>query len=71
MSSVLSPVSSESSLHAPTLTAAAPMLKQDTVDYLADMLRELSAIAAWADLDHVRRHIEAALSEIETERSDG
>jgi hypothetical protein len=47
------------------------MLKQDTVDYLADMLRELSAIAAWADLDHVRRHIEAALSEIETERSDG
>jgi hypothetical protein len=44
---------------------ASPLPKQETRDYLADMLRELSAIAAWADLDRAREHIDAALHEIE------
>jgi hypothetical protein len=41
--------------------------KQDTREYLADMLKELSAIAAWADLDRARQHIDAALQEIEAQ----
>ncbi len=41
--------------------------KQDTREYLAEMLKELSAIAAWADLDRARQHIDAALQEIEAQ----
>ncbi len=68
MTSVLSPVLSESSPHTQTsglVSEAQPLEKQDTKEYLADMLRELSAIAAWADLPRARMHIEAALGEIE------
>jgi hypothetical protein len=66
MTSVLSPILSESSPHAQTSgLGARPVEKQDTKEYLADMLRELSAIAAWADLHHARKHIDAALDEIE------
>jgi hypothetical protein len=68
MTSVLSPVLSENT-HNPAagldLREASPLPKQDTREYLADMLRELSAIAAWAELDHAREHIDAALREIE------
>ncbi len=39
--------------------------KQETREYLADMLRELSAIAAWAELNRARDLIEAALHELE------
>ena len=69
MTSVLSPVLSENSPHAQTsglgLSDAQPLEKQDTKEYLADMLRELSTIAAWAELPHARLHIDAALREIE------
>jgi hypothetical protein len=41
--------------------------KRDTREYLADMLKELSAIAAWADLERVQQHIDAALQEIEAQ----
>lgn len=69
MTSVLSPVLSENIPHTQTsglgLSETQPLAKQDTKEYLADMLRELSAIAAWADLPRARLHIDAALSEIE------
>ena len=42
--------------------------KQDTREYLADMLKELSAIAAWAELDHARQCIDAALQEVEAQQ---
>lgn len=51
----------------PDLTA---LPKQDTREYLADMLRELSVIATWADLDRVRALIDAALHEIEHKEND-
>jgi hypothetical protein len=41
--------------------------KQDTKEYLADMLKELSAIAAWADLTIAQKYIEAALHEVEAQ----
>jgi hypothetical protein len=44
--------------------------KQDTREYLADMLRELSAIAAWADLKSAQQYIEAALREIEAKQEN-
>lgn len=44
--------------------------KQDTREYLADMLRELSAIAAWADLKTAQLHIEAALRDIEAKEQN-
>lgn len=44
--------------------------KQDTREYLADMLRELGAIAAWADLSSAQAHIEAALREVEAKKED-
>ncbi len=70
MTSVLSPVMPESSTHNQAhgldIRESSPIPKQDTKEYLADMLRELSAIAAWADLDHARELIDAALHEIET-----
>jgi hypothetical protein len=69
MTSVLSPVLSENSPHKQTsglgLSEAQPLAKQDTKEYLADMLKELSAIAGWADLPRARLHIDAALREIE------
>jgi hypothetical protein len=39
--------------------------REDTKEYLADMLRELSAIAQWAELSRAQAYIEAALHEIE------
>ncbi len=39
--------------------------KQDTREYLADMLKELSAIATWVELDRAKQHIDAALQEVE------
>jgi hypothetical protein len=68
MTSVLSPVLPENAHKAAPgldLSEASPPPKQDTKEYLADMLRELSAIAAWAELDHARQHIDAALREVE------
>jgi hypothetical protein len=41
--------------------------KQDTREYLADMLKELSAIATWVDLDRAKQHIDAALQEVEAQ----
>jgi hypothetical protein len=40
--------------------------KEDTKEYLADMLRELSAIAQWAGLSRAGGYIEAALREVES-----
>lgn len=71
MTSVLSPALPETSPHAHVPGNTGPMAKQATLDYLAGMLRELSVIAAWADLDRARRHIDAALHEIETKKSGG
>jgi hypothetical protein len=68
MTSVLSPVLTENAKSPASsldLREASPLPKQDTREYLADMLRELSAIAAWAELEHVREHIDAALRDIE------
>ena len=42
--------------------------KQETRDYVADMLRELSSIAAWAGLQRARTLIDAAIYEIEADR---
>jgi len=44
--------------------------KQDTREYLADMLRELSAIAAWADLNRAQYYIDAALHEVEAKEDN-
>jgi hypothetical protein len=44
--------------------------KEDTKEYLADMLRELSAIAQWAGLSRAGGYIEAALHEVESEDVD-
>ncbi len=69
ITSVLTPILSEA-MQSQTpealqqLGAPAPD-KQDTREYLADMLKELSAIAAWAELDIARDMIEAALREVE------
>jgi hypothetical protein len=68
MTSVLSPVLTEvahNQAQGLGSRGASTLPKQDTKEYLADMLRELSAIAAWADLEHAREHIDAALREIE------
>ncbi len=69
MTSVLSPVLSETTplnqvrnLDARKLE---PLPKQDTREYLADMLKELSSIAAWAELERAQKLIEAALFEVE------
>src|SRR5208337_1359869 len=55
MTSVLTPVLPENApLTQPPgtdITGSQALHKQDTREYLADMLRELSAIAAWADLN--------------------
>ena len=44
--------------------------KQDTREYVADMLRELSSIAAWAGLQRARTFIDAALYELESDREN-
>ncbi|MGO9985931.1 MAG: hypothetical protein ACLPIX_17190 [Rhodomicrobium sp.] len=69
MTSVLTPILSESTPHNQAANAAVPeglaVHKQDTREYLADMLKELSAIAAWAELDRAQHYIDAALHEVE------
>ncbi len=71
MTSVLTPIRPESTPHnqAPSAGAEASLAlqKQDTTEYLADMLRELSAIAAWAGLERARQYIDAALQEVEAQ----
>jgi len=70
MTSVLTPILSEST-PAPQVPAGdiveMALHKQDTKEYLADMLRELSAIAAWAGFTAAQQHIDAALHEVETQ----
>jgi NTP pyrophosphatase (non-canonical NTP hydrolase) len=48
----------------------AAVQKEDTKEYLADMLRELSAIAQWAQLSRAQSYIDAALREIESQEAD-
>lgn len=72
MTTVLSPVlpknSPHNQVHGLDKREGPTVPKQDTAEYLADMLRELSAIAAWADLNHTRKFIDAALHELETKQ---
>ncbi|MGO8953843.1 MAG: hypothetical protein ACLPWS_07905 [Rhodomicrobium sp.] len=71
MTSVLTPVLPENTPltlpHGTEMTESQALHKQDTREYLADMLRELSAIAAWADLNRAQEYIDAALHELEAE----
>jgi hypothetical protein len=71
MTSLLTPIQPETMPYnqAGGADAADPLAlqKQDTREYLADMLKELSAIAAWAKLDRARDHIDAALQEVEAQ----
>jgi len=69
MTSVLAPLLTEISTNNQT-PSPSPLPKQDTKEYLADMLRELSAIAAWAELDRTRKLIDAAIEDIETTKED-
>ena len=45
--------------------------KEETRDYLADMLKELSAIAGWAGLAIAQEHIDAARHEVEAAKARG
>jgi hypothetical protein len=69
MTSVLTPVIFEQPPHPQPSGAegleSLVVQKEDTKEYLADMLRELSAIAQWAQLSRAQSHIDAALREIE------
>ena len=70
MTSVLTPVLSAQPLHTQTSPAdleasLAAVEPQDTKEYLADMLKELSAIAGWADLHRAQTFIDAALRELD------
>ena len=68
MTSVLTPVLAETVSHQVSEAGeeeVAAFQKHDTREYLADMLRELSAIAAWAELHRAQEHIDAALHEVE------
>jgi hypothetical protein len=69
MTSVLTPVllKQESGAEGPE-SLAVP--QEDTKEYLADMLRELCAIAQWAGLSRAGGYIEAALREIESKEMD-
>ncbi|MFT4080024.1 hypothetical protein [Rhodomicrobium lacus] len=73
MTSVLSPVLSESTPNSQAQPAESAdfafLSQQDSREYLADMLKELSLIAGHADLDRARELIEAALAEIEPQHS--
>ncbi len=75
MTSVLTPVLPDNAPHKQVHGADAiecPALdKQDTREYLADMLKELSAIAAWAELNSAQQYIDAALPEVETQEELG
>jgi hypothetical protein len=72
MTSLLTPIQPETAPYNQSAGAHAAgsldLQKQDTREYLADMLRELSAIAAWAELDHARQCIDAALQEVEAQQ---
>jgi len=72
MTSVLSPVLSESTpdshVRADENADFAFLSQQDSREYLADMLKELSAIAGHAELNRARELIEAALAEIEPQQ---
>ncbi len=74
MTSVLTPIRSKSTPNGQVHSAAAEeslaLHKQDTREYLADMLRELSAIAAWAELDRAQHYIDAALHEVEAKEEN-
>ncbi len=74
MTSLLTPALPESTPNSQVHSAAGEehlsLHKQDTREYLADMLRELSAIAAWADLDRAQHYIEAALHEVEAKEDN-
>jgi len=74
MTSVLTPVLFEQPSHGNAASAEVPeslaVQTEDTKEYLADMLRELSAIAQWAKLSRAQDYIEAALREIEPKEED-
>jgi len=74
MTSLLTPALPDSTPSSQVHSAAAEqnlaVHKQDTREYLADMLRELSAIAAWADLDRAQHFIDAALHEVEAKEDN-
>ncbi len=64
--SVLTPVLPEATpQNQPPATDARIIQKHDTREYLLDMLKELSAIAAWAELERAQKYIDAALKEVE------
>jgi hypothetical protein len=67
MTSVLTPIHSESTpkRQPQGLREIEGMALEETREYLADMLKELSAIARWAELNRARELIEAALCELE------
>jgi hypothetical protein len=70
MTNVLTPVLSAQPHHAQTSSAEIQasleaVEPQDTKEYLADMLKELSAIAGWADLHRAQTFIDAALRELD------
>jgi hypothetical protein len=66
MTSVLTPVLPDAAPHSqPAATNAQIIQKHDTKEYLLDMLKELSAIAAWAELERAQKYIDAALREVE------
>jgi hypothetical protein len=63
---VLTPVLPEGTPQSqPPATDAQVIQKRDTREYLLDMLKELSAIAAWAELERAQKYIDAALKEVE------
>jgi hypothetical protein len=74
MTSVLTPVLFEEHPHGQPGGGEGPeslaVHKEDTQEYLADMLRELSAIAQWAGLSRAGGYIEAALREIESKQAN-
>ncbi len=76
MTSVLTPVLSEQAARAQAqlpggeLQENLALHKQDTKEYIADMLKELSAIAQWAELDRAHKYIEAALHELHAQEQD-
>jgi hypothetical protein len=75
MTSMLTPILQENnppkSLPRADLLGEQPACRQETKEYIADMLKELSAIAAWAELNIARKYIDAALHEVEaTEDKD-
>jgi hypothetical protein len=75
MTSVLTPVLPENTphqqLHGADAIECPALDKQDTREYLADMLKELSAIAGWAELNIAQKYIDAALHEVETQEELG